>query len=207
MVMRCEIFRGQTTYNMGNVKMVNDSLFLLNPNHSMFTNAASRVSPFLPRPAPSLPPSSRGTAKGGRKRNDSGNREIKSHAYAKRQTWNCTTWPGFYLLIFRLMSTWIWRLLSVVNVTLNLFNEVENTATPRSARKREVELQSKTNFRFYLFFVVFFKNKTVENEIVNYPTTSINCIEKRLTENSFSLFTSPLCTALENWNLFTLFTS
>lgn len=86
MVMRCEIFRGQTTYNMGNVKMVNDSLFLLNPNHFMFTNAASRVSPFLPRPAPSLPPSSRGTAKGGRKRNDSGNREIKSHAYAKRQT-------------------------------------------------------------------------------------------------------------------------
>ena len=57
MVMRCEILRGQTTYNMGNVKMVNDSLFLLNPNHSMFTNAASRVSPFLPRPAPSLPPS------------------------------------------------------------------------------------------------------------------------------------------------------
>ena len=54
--MRCEIFRGQTTYNMGNVKMVNDWLFLLNPNHSMFTNAASRVSPFLPRLAPSLPP-------------------------------------------------------------------------------------------------------------------------------------------------------
>ena len=54
--MRCEIFRGQTTYNMGNVKMVNDSLFLLNLNHSMFTNAASRISPFLPRPAPSLPP-------------------------------------------------------------------------------------------------------------------------------------------------------
>ena len=114
---------------------------------------------------------------------------------------------SFYLLIFCLMSTWIWRLPSVVNVALNLFNEVENKATPQITRKREVKLQSKTNFRFYLLFLVFFKNKTVENEIVNYPKRTLNCIEKRLTENSFSLFTSPLCTALENWNLFTLFTS
>ena len=36
---------------------------------------------------------------------------------------------NFYLLIFCLMSNWIWRLPSVVNVTLNLSNEVENTAT------------------------------------------------------------------------------
>ena len=92
-------------------------------------------------------------------------------------------------------------------MALNLFNEVENKATAQITRKREVKLQSKTNFRFYLLFLVFFKNKTVENEIVNYPKRTLNCIEKRLTENSFSLFTSPLCTALENWNLFTLFTS
>ena len=29
-------------------------------------------------------------------------REIKIHVYAKRQTWICTTWPGFSL-IFRLL--------------------------------------------------------------------------------------------------------
>jgi len=58
MVIRCEFFRGQTMYIMRNVKMLNNnSVFLLNPNHSMFTNLASRVSPFSPR----------GAAKGGRK--------------------------------------------------------------------------------------------------------------------------------------------
>ena len=70
------------------------------------------------------------------------NREIKRHDYAKRQTWICTTWPGFvlnwrllfitarvvlnsfYLLIYysEKFSTWIWRYPFVVNVTLNLSN-------------------------------------------------------------------------------------
>ena len=57
LVIRCEFFRGQTMYIMGNVKTVNNnSAFLLNPNHSMFTNLASRVCPFSNPPNPRSPP-------------------------------------------------------------------------------------------------------------------------------------------------------
>ena len=70
-------------YIMGNVKMVNNnSAFLLNPNHSMFTNLASRVCPNPRSPPPPPPPE--GGSERGKKRKDSGNRKIKSHAYAKR---------------------------------------------------------------------------------------------------------------------------
>ena len=49
-------------YIMGNVKTVNNnSAFLLNPNHSMFTNLASRVCPFS---NPPNPPPPKGAAKG-----------------------------------------------------------------------------------------------------------------------------------------------
>ena len=85
LVIRCEFFRGQTMYIMGNVKMVNNnSAFLLNPNHSMFTNLASRVCPFSNPPNPRPPPAPEGGSERGKKRKDSGNRKIKSHAYAKR---------------------------------------------------------------------------------------------------------------------------
>ena len=75
-------------YIMGNVKTVNNnSAFLLNPNHSMFTNLASRVCPFSNPPPPSpkkKKPAPEGGSERGKKRKDSGNREIKSNAYAKR---------------------------------------------------------------------------------------------------------------------------
>ena len=69
MVIRCEFIRGQTMYIMGNVKTVNNnSAFLLNPNHSMFTNLASRVCPFSNPPNPPPPqkknPPPKGAAKG-----------------------------------------------------------------------------------------------------------------------------------------------
>ena len=55
-------------YIMGNVKTVNNnSAFLLNPNHSMFTNLASRVCPFSnpPNPPPQKKnPPPKGAAKG-----------------------------------------------------------------------------------------------------------------------------------------------
>ena len=72
--------------------------------------------------------------------NTAQNTEIKIHAYAKRQTWICITWPSFsiifftpvltigiargcfYLLIFysKDFSTWVWRLPFAVNVNINL---------------------------------------------------------------------------------------
>ena len=53
-------------YIMGNVKTVNNnSAFLLNPNHSMFTNLASRVCPFsYPPPPKKKNPPPKGAAKG-----------------------------------------------------------------------------------------------------------------------------------------------
>ena len=67
MVIRCEFFRGQTMYIMGNVRTVNNnSAFLLNPNHSMFTNLASRVCPFSNPPTP--PPAPEGGSERGKKK-------------------------------------------------------------------------------------------------------------------------------------------